>query len=127
MLKARWHTNPTVGIACDHIQGLLQWAFDVGLTREKITATARHSQTFRHYPADEIKQIVKYVASPTAHPIAAFVFYLITFHTRSVCELIHSQLLRDESREAQKLSDARCIIIPAREPSRGSHSTPRVE
>jgi len=127
MLKTRWHTNPTVGIACDHIQGLLQWAFEVGLTREKVTATARHSPTFRHYPADVIKQIVKYVASPTAHPIEAFVFYLITFHTCSVWELIHSQLLRDESGEAQKLSDARCIIIPEREPSRGNLSTGRVE
>ena len=127
MLKTRWHTNPTVGIACDHIQGLLQWAFEVGLTREKITATARHSPTFRHYPTDVIKQIIKYVASPTAHPIEAFVFYLITFHTCSVCELLHAQLLRDENGEVQSLSDARCIIIREREPSRGNLSTGRVE
>jgi hypothetical protein len=127
MLKTRWHTNPTVGIACDHIQGLLQWAFEVGLTREKITATARNSPTFRHYPADVIKQIIKYVASPTAHPIEAFVLYLITFHTCSVCELLHAQLLRDENGEVQSLSDARCIIIREREPSRGNLSTGRVE
>jgi hypothetical protein len=127
MLKAQWHTNPTVGIACDHIHGLLQWAFEVGLTREKITATARHSPTFRHYPADVIKQIIKCVASPTAHPIEAFVFYLIVFHTCSVSELLHAQLPRDTNGKVQKLSDARCIIVQEREPSRGNLSTGRVE
>ena len=92
MVKARWHTNPTVGIARDHIQGLLRWAFDAGLTREQIIATARHNPTFRHYPADLMKQIVEYVASPKAHPIDAFVFYLITLHTCSVLELLNAQL-----------------------------------
>lgn len=127
MSKTRWHTNPTVGMACDHIQGLLQWAFDVGLTRQKISATARHSPTFRHYSADIMKQIVKYVASPTAHPIEAFLFYLIMFHTCSVWELLHAQLPRDENGKVQRLSDARCIIISEREPSRGNLSTGRIE
>jgi hypothetical protein len=127
MLKTRWHTNPTVSMTCDHIQGLLRWAFEVGLTGEKIAATARHSPTFRHYPADLMKQIVKYVASPTAHPIEAFVFYLITFHTCSVLELMHAELPTDKNGEVQKLSDARCIIVSAREPSRGNLSTGRAE
>jgi hypothetical protein len=127
MLKARWHTNPTVGIACDHIHGLLRWALKVGLSREKITATARHSPTFRHYPADVMKQLGRFVASPTAQPIDAFVFYLILFHTCSPWELIHAQLPRDENGEVKKLSDARCVIIPEREPSRGNLSTGRVE
>jgi hypothetical protein len=127
MLKTRWHTNPSVGIACDHIQGLLRWAFDVGLTPEKITITARHNPSYRHYTADVLKQIVKHVASPSAHPIEAFVFYLIIFHTCSVMELMHAELPTDKNGDVQKLSDARCIIVPEREPSRGNLSTGRVE
>jgi hypothetical protein len=127
MVKVRRHTNRTVGIMCDHIQGFLQWAFDADLTQERITTSSRHSPTFRHYSADVMKHIVKYVASPTPHPIEAFVFYLITFHTCSVLELMHAQLPTDKNGEVQKLSDARCIIVPAREPSRGNLSTGRVE
>lgn len=127
MLKTRWHTNPTISMTCDHVQGLLRWAFRVGLTQEKIAATARHNPTFRHYSADVMKQIVKYVASLTAHPIEAFIFYLITFHTCSVLELMHAELPTDKNGDVQKLSDARCIIVPEREPSRGNLSTGRVE
>jgi len=74
-----------------------------------------------------MKQIGRFVGSPTAHPIEAFVFYLILFHTCSPWELIHAQLPKDENGEVKKLSDARCVIIPEREPSRGNLSTGRVE
>jgi hypothetical protein len=74
-----------------------------------------------------MKQIGRFIASLTAHPIEAFVFYLITFHTCSVWELIHAQLPTDENGEIQTLSDARCIIVPEREPSRGNLSTGRVD
>ena len=42
-------------------------------------------------------------------------------------ELIHVQLPTDKNGEVQKLSDARAIIVPEREPSRGNLSTGRVE
>lgn len=127
MVKTRWHTNPTVGIACDHIKGLLDWVFKPGLTQDKIEATARHDLTFRHYSTDVIKQIAEHVASKIAHPIEGIVFYLILFHTCSVWELIHAQLPTDENGKVRSLSDALCITIPEREPSRGNLSTGRVE
>jgi hypothetical protein len=127
MEKTRWHTNRAVGEMCADVQRLLRWAFEVGLAREAITTTPCHALTFRHYPEDVIKQIARYVASSTACPIEAFVLYLVIFHTCSVWELMHAQLPIDENGEVQKLSEALCIIIPEREPSRGNLSTGRVE
>jgi len=40
---------------------------------------------------------------------------------------MHAQLPTDKNGEVQKLSDALCIIVPEREPSRGNLSTGRVE
>lgn len=127
MAKATWHTNRAVGSMCFDVQGLLRWAIEVGLAREAITTTPCHALTFRHYPDDVIKQIARYVASPTACPIEAFVFYLVIFHTCSASELMQAQLPIAENGEVQKLSEALCIIIPEREPSRGNLSTGRVE
>jgi len=127
MAKTRWHTNRAVGAVCDHINGLLRWAFEVSLTRETVTTTPRHALTFRHYPENVIKRIAEYVASLTSDPIEAFVFYLVLFHTLSVWELMHAQLPINENGEVQKLSAAYCIIVPEREPSRGNLSTGRAE
>lgn len=127
MVKKSWHTNRAVGAICGNVQALLHWAIEVGLTRQSITATPCHALTFRHYPDEVIKQIARYVASPTACPIEAFVFYLVIFHTCSAWELMHAQLPIDENGEVQKLSEALCIIIPEREPSRGNLSTGRIE
>jgi len=127
MAKTMWHTNRAVGAMCNDVQGLLRWALGVGLTSETITRIPCHPQTFRHYSDHVIKQIAKYVASETANPIEAFVFYLILFHTCSVWELMRARLPMDENGQAQKLSVARCIIVPEREPSRGNLSTGRVE
>jgi len=127
MVRTRWHTNRTIAMVCDHIKALLDWVFESNQTKTILSVTPCHSLSFRHYPTDVIKQIAKYVASPTADAIEAFVFYLILFHTCSSWELIHAQIPTDENGRVRELSNAGCIIIPEREPSRGNLSTGRVE
>jgi integrase len=127
MVRTRWHRNRTVGSACQQIKLFLDWLFAANENRPTFSLTPCHSPIFRCYPKGTVKQIMKYVVSPNADPIEAFVFYLILFHACSPWELLQAQLPIDEAGKAQPLSDARCIIIPEHAPSRGSLSTGRVE
>jgi hypothetical protein len=127
MSKTRWHSNPTVGISCQHIQGLLRWGEIEGLTSHPITMKVKNSLVVRHYPDDVIKRLVQYIASPEAAPLGALVLYLIIFHACSVWELMHALLPIGKDGEVLRLSDAYHIVIQDREPSRGNLSTGRAE
>src|SRR5215469_12908820 len=90
---------------------------------------AAPSPTIQHYPIETVKELCRYVFSPTADPVEALVLYLIIFHAFSVWELRHAELPSvlplHNAIPQLSLGEAYYVLVPRPSPTLGDRSPGR--
>jgi hypothetical protein len=93
---------------------------------------AEVSGAIRRYDDRVIQQLCTYIVSPEADPMEALVYYLTIFHLLTPTEIRYLRIPslvngKSTMSDAERNSDYKYLILPAKKPSRGRNSVRRTE